>query len=60
MKHYFCCYFLQVVAVFVLVIERKTTNFIAEAKIDVKGTLLDIPRACFLLGKLCVLKYKFS
>ncbi|KAK7342865.1 hypothetical protein VNO80_25821 [Phaseolus coccineus] len=39
----------RVVAVFVLVIERKTTNFIAETKINAQGTLLDIPLACFLL-----------
>lgn len=44
----------QVVAVLVLVIERKTTNFIAETKVNAQGTLLDIPLACFLLGKLCV------
>ncbi|KAK7313892.1 hypothetical protein VNO77_39096 [Canavalia gladiata] len=37
----------RVVAVFVLVIERKTTNFIAD--INAKETLLDIPLACFLL-----------
>ncbi|KAG2396933.1 CST complex subunit [Vigna angularis] len=39
----------QVVAVLVLVIERKTTNFIAETKVNAQGTLLDIPLACFLL-----------
>ncbi|TKY68592.1 CST complex subunit CTC1 [Spatholobus suberectus] len=39
----------KVVAVFVLFVERKTTNFIAETKINAKGTLLDIPLACFLL-----------
>ncbi|XP_027356578.1 CST complex subunit CTC1-like [Abrus precatorius] len=39
----------RVVAVFVLVIERKTTNFIAETKINAERTLLDIPLACFLL-----------
>ncbi|KAG5001082.1 hypothetical protein JHK87_022154 [Glycine soja] len=38
-----------VVAVLVLVIERKTTHFIAETKVNAKGTLLDIPLACFLL-----------
>ena len=47
----FCCE--QVVAMFVLVIERNTTNFIAAKKsINAKGTLLDIPLACFVvLGK---------
>lgn len=55
----FCAVFCeQVVAVFVLVIERKTTNFVAETKINAQGTLLDIPLACFLLGKLFVLKSK--
>ncbi|XP_052733915.1 CST complex subunit CTC1 isoform X2 [Vigna angularis] len=39
----------RVVAVLVLVIERKTTNFIAETKVNAQGTLLDIPLACFLL-----------
>ncbi|XP_020206690.1 CST complex subunit CTC1 isoform X2 [Cajanus cajan] len=39
----------QVVAVFALVVERKTTNFIAGTKNNAKGTLLDIPLACFLL-----------
>ncbi|RZB98494.1 CST complex subunit CTC1 [Glycine soja] len=39
----------RVVAVLVLVIERKTTHFIAETKVNAKGTLLDIPLACFLL-----------
>ncbi|KAK7405405.1 hypothetical protein VNO78_06677 [Psophocarpus tetragonolobus] len=39
----------RVVAVFVLIIERKATSVIAETKINNKGTLLDIPLACFLL-----------
>ncbi|CAJ1978407.1 unnamed protein product [Sphenostylis stenocarpa] len=39
----------RVVAVFVLVIERKSTNLIAETKSNAMGTLLDIPLASFLL-----------
>ncbi|RDX60098.1 CST complex subunit CTC1, partial [Mucuna pruriens] len=39
----------RVLAVFVLVIERKTANFIAETKVNAIETLLDIPLACFLL-----------
>ncbi|KAK7317482.1 hypothetical protein RJT34_01757 [Clitoria ternatea] len=39
----------RVAAVFVLVIERKNTNFIAETKFNTTRTLLDIPVACFLL-----------
>ncbi|KAL2326109.1 hypothetical protein Fmac_025167 [Flemingia macrophylla] len=39
----------RVVAVFVLVVERKTTNFIAETENNAEGALLDIPLACFLL-----------
>lgn len=52
-----CCE--QVVAVIVLVLERKTTSFNAETKINAKGTLLDIPLAGFLLGKLFAIVIKF-
>ncbi|KAJ1404673.1 putative CST complex subunit CTC1 isoform X1 [Sesbania bispinosa] len=40
----------RVAAVFVLVLERKITNFDAETKNNVKGILLDIPLAGFLLA----------
>ena len=48
-----CCE--QVVAVFVLVLERKTTSFDGERKINDRGPVLDIPLAGFLLGKLFAL-----
>lgn len=53
-----CCE--QVSAVFLVVLERKTTNFSAETKINASGILLDIPLAAFLLGKLFALKINFS
>ncbi|KAG2396924.1 CST complex subunit [Vigna angularis] len=43
----------RVVAVLVLVIERKTTNFIAETKVNAQGTLLDIPLAFASGNALC-------
>jgi hypothetical protein len=48
----------QVVAVIVLVLEMKTTNLYEETKINSKGILLDIPLACFVLGKLFALIIK--
>lgn len=48
-----CCE--QVVAVTVLVLERKTVNSYAETKVDAKGFFLDIPLAGFLLGMLFAL-----
>ncbi|CAI8606844.1 unnamed protein product [Vicia faba] len=39
----------RVIAVIVLVLERKTKNLYANTKMNSKGILLDIPLACFLL-----------
>jgi hypothetical protein len=54
------CWLLQVVAVRMLVLEKKKVIYDdLESKVLARTPLIDIPLACFVLGKLCVYFQRF-
>jgi hypothetical protein len=54
------CWLLQVVAVRILVLEKKKVKYDdLQSKVPARPPRIDIPLACFVLGKLCVYFQRF-